>query len=75
MQNLLILYNPYYNQEMIEDHIRVLNASEDSTQAKVAFGKIRSKIRDYEHSKEEKIVELCRAVNQKKLYSFFNILF
>ena len=25
MPNLLILYNPYYNQEMIEDHIRILD--------------------------------------------------
>jgi hypothetical protein len=33
MQNLLILYNPYYNQEMIEDHIRILNAVETPTNA------------------------------------------
>jgi len=33
-ENLLILYNPYYNQEMIEDHIRILNASENPNDAK-----------------------------------------
>ena len=25
MKHLIVLYNPYYNQEVIEDHIRVLN--------------------------------------------------
>ena len=63
MLNLLILYNPYYNQEMIEDHIRILNSADKPTEAKVGFGKIRSKIRDYEHSKEEKIDLLCDAVS------------
>lgn len=71
MQNLLILYNPYYNQEMIEDHIRILNSSEVSIDAKVAFGKIRSKIRNYEHSKEKEIVELCLAVTAQKPLQLF----
>jgi len=40
MLNLLILYNPYYNQEMIEDHIRILNASENPNDTtKVGFWK------------------------------------
>ena len=47
ISNLLILYNPYYNEEMIEDHIRILDAAADPVQARVGFGKIRSRIRDF----------------------------
>ncbi len=71
MVNLLILYNPYYNQEMIEDHIRILNASENPKDAKVGFGKIRSKIRNYEHSKEEKIDTLCEEVTSTQSMQLF----
>lgn len=39
MNNLVILYNPYYNQEVIEDHIRILNQNTNRTDAKVVFGK------------------------------------
>jgi len=46
MKNLLVLYNPYYNQEVIEDHIRILNKSTNVADAKVAFGKVHSKRRD-----------------------------
>lgn len=71
VQNLLILYNPYYNQEMIEDHIRALNSAENSAQAKVAFGKIRSSIRNYEHSQEARIVELCSGVSAQNPLQLF----
>ena len=63
MKNLLILYNPYYNQEMIEDHIRILSDVNEPVEAKVGFGKIRSKIRNYEHSKEEIIETLYEGVS------------
>ncbi len=58
----MVLYNPYYNQEVIEDHIRILNQNTDIAKAKVAFGKIHSKRRDYEHPFGEKIDELCDTV-------------
>ncbi len=41
MTNLLILYNPYYQSNVIEAHLEVLKA-----QGAVAFGKIRSKLKD-----------------------------
>jgi hypothetical protein len=63
MHNLLILYNPYYNQEMLEDHVRILGAYEDMTQARVGLGKIRSKMRDYEHSRGERIDALYGAIS------------
>ena len=71
MHNLLILYNPYYNQEMVEDHVRILGSYDDATQAKVGFGKIRSKIRNYEHSKEERIDSLYDSISPQKPLQLF----
>jgi len=70
MQNLLILYNPYYNQEMIEDHIRILNSSESPSNAKVAFGKIHSKMRDYDNSGQE-VLDTLLLLLLKTLCNFF----
>jgi len=39
MKNLIIPYNPYCNQEVIEDHIHMLNQDTNILKAKVAFGK------------------------------------
>ncbi len=63
MTNLVILYNPYYNQEVIEDHIRILNQDTSITEAKVAFGKVRSSRRDYEHPFGDKVDALCTDVS------------
>ncbi|MGX3045239.1 HP0729 family protein [Helicobacter sp. T3_23-1056] len=41
MTNLLILYNPYYQDTVIESHLEVLKQN-----GKVAFGKVRSKLKD-----------------------------
>lgn len=71
LHNLLILYNPYYNQEVIEDHVRILNQNSVATASKVAFGKIRSKRRDYEHPFEEKIDALCDAVSPESPLQLF----
>mgnify|MGYP003392820997 len=40
MKNLLILFNPYYQSDVIQQHLKVLIENE-----KVAFGKIRSKLK------------------------------
>lgn len=46
MQNLLILYNPYYQTDVIEQHVKFLRENET-----VAFGgKVRSKMRDSKHT-------------------------
>lgn len=71
MQNLVILYNPYYNQEVIEDHIRILNQETNILEAKVAFGKVRSKRRDYEHPFEDKVDALCDAVSSEDPLQLF----
>jgi len=63
MKNLLILYNPYYNQEMIEDHIHILNKVNTPTNARVAFGKIRSKMRDYDNSGQEVLNDIFSFVD------------
>lgn len=41
MQNLLILYNPYYKEDVIEQHLKVLIENQ-----KVAFGKVKSKLKN-----------------------------
>lgn len=41
MKDLLILYNPYYQSNVIEEHLAVLKAH-----GQVAFGKVRSKLKD-----------------------------
>lgn len=41
MKDLLILYNPYYQSNVIEEHLAVLK-----THGQVAFGKVRSKLKD-----------------------------
>ena len=71
MNNLVILYNPYYNQEVIEDHIRILNQTSNITEAKVAFGKVRSKRRDYEHPFEDKINSLCDSISSDNSLQLF----
>ncbi len=44
MKNLLALYNPYYNKNTIEQHLELLKEN-----GVVAFGKVRSELRDYTH--------------------------
>ncbi len=50
MNNILILYNPYYNKTVIEDHLSLLKES-----GVTAFGKVRSKLNDQEHPNEKKL--------------------
>lgn len=71
MNNLLVLYNPYYNQEVIEDHIRILNQNSDVTESKVAFGKVRSRRRDYEHPFEDKVDALCDTITSENPLQLF----
>ena len=71
MNNLVILYNPYYNQEVIEDHIRILNRNSNIAEAKVAFGKVRSKRRDYEHPFEKKVDALCDSITPENPLQLF----
>ena len=71
MHNLVILYNPYYNQEVIEDHVRVLNSQTDVLTAKVAFGKVRSSRRDYEHPFGNRVESLCAKISKDEPLQLF----
>lgn len=48
MHNLIILYNPYYQEDVIVHHVNVLVNTADQNNARVAFGKVRSKLRSDE---------------------------
>jgi len=71
VKNLVILYNPYYNQEVIEDHIRILNQNNNVTEAKVAFGKVRSRRRDYEHPFGDRVDALCDEISPQNPLQLF----
>ncbi len=71
MKNLLVLYNPYYNQEVIEDHIRILNQNGNTEEAKVAFGKVHSKRRDYEHPFGDIVDTLCDSASEESPIQLF----
>ena len=42
LKNILILYNPYYQKDVIEQHLSILK-----DRGSAAFGKLKSKLRDY----------------------------
>lgn len=46
MTNILVLYNPYYQHDVIIAHTNLLLSAPDQNNARVAFGKIRSKLRE-----------------------------
>ncbi|WP_163555863.1 HP0729 family protein [Helicobacter suis] len=53
--NLLILYNPYYRKDTIEQHLAILKEKKV-----VGFGKIHSKNKDMEHSNQERLQEIYK---------------
>jgi len=69
--NILTLYNPYYQKDVIEQHIDVLLGCDSQVTAKVAFGKIRSKLRDYDHPFKEKLEEIYRSASTKEYVQLF----
>jgi len=66
MQNLLILFNPYYQSDVIEQHLNILIEKE-----KVAFGKIRSALKNREHSFEEQLSSIYECVNEESYLQLF----
>lgn len=71
MHNLLILYNPYYQKDVIDQHLSVLLDQESSQNAKVAFGKIRSKLRDYEHPFAQSLNTVYDSVSEENYLQLF----
>ncbi len=64
MNHLLILYNPYYQQDVIQQHLSVLQEK-----SQVGFGKIRSKLNDQE--KQDSLEEIYKATNEKNFLQLF----
>jgi hypothetical protein len=71
MENLLILYNPYYQNDVVERHIEILQEAADPLRARVAFGKVRSRIRDYEHPYAERLEAIYAAVSEERPLQLF----
>ena len=51
MKNLIILYNPYYQDDVIEQHLKVLIENQ-----KVAFGKVKSKLKNMEQICQKQLI-------------------
>ena len=52
MKNILVLYNPYYQKDVIEQHLQILKERNS-----VAFGKIKSKLRENSDNPNEEELE------------------
>lgn len=66
MKNLLTLYNPYYNENVIEQHLELLKEN-----GVVAFGKVRSKLRDFEHPNQYILDNIYKEVTKDEPLQFF----
>ena len=71
MNSLLILYNPYYEKNVIEQHINILLDHNSQKDAVVAFGKVRSHLRNYEHPFQEKLQEIYDSVSDENYLQLF----
>ena len=66
MQNLIILYNPYYEKDVIEQHLKVLIENQ-----KVAFGKVRSKLKNIEHNFQDDLENIYKSVDESNYLQLF----
>ena len=66
MKNILILYNPYYNKNVIEEHLEILQKN-----SIVAFGKVKSKLNDTNHPNEEKLEHIYSEVSKENSLQLF----
>ncbi|WP_154421640.1 HP0729 family protein [Helicobacter pylori] len=64
MNHLLILYNPYYQRDVIQQHLSVLQEK-----SQVGFGKIRSKLNDQE--KHHSLEEIYKATVEENFLQLF----
>ncbi|GHQ51144.1 hypothetical protein JP0069_13900 [Helicobacter pylori] len=64
MNHLLILYNPYYQRDVIQQHLSVLQEK-----SQVCFGKIRSKLNDQE--KHHSLEAIYQATSEKNFLQLF----
>lgn len=66
MVNLLILYNPYYQSDVIERHLAILK-----DKGKVAFGKVKSKLKDRENKHTTQLEQIYNNVSVQKPLQLF----
>lgn len=66
MANLLILYNPYYQSDVIEQHLEVLKSS-----GKVAFGKVKSKIKNQIQEFSSELAQIYQNTNEQNPLQLF----
>jgi len=59
LKNIIILYNPYYQENVIEQHLEILK-----DRGAVAFGKVKSVLRDNEHPHEQKLEDIYSEVSK-----------
>ncbi|UOS62764.1 HP0729 family protein [Helicobacter pylori] len=64
MNHLLILYNPYYQRDVIQQHLSVLQKK-----SQVGFGKTRSKLNDQE--KHHSLEEIYKAASEENFLQLF----
>ncbi|GAA8700255.1 hypothetical protein HpBT345_07870 [Helicobacter pylori] len=64
MNHLLILYNPYYQRDVTQQHLSVLQEK-----SQVGFGKIRSKLNDQE--KHHSLEEIYKATSEENFLQLF----
>ncbi|WP_033737832.1 HP0729 family protein [Helicobacter pylori] len=64
MNHLLILYNPYYQKDVIQLHLSILQEK-----SQVGFGKIRSKLNDQE--RQHSLEEIYKATNEENFLQLF----
>ncbi len=64
MNHLLILYNPYYQRDVIQQHLSVLQEK-----SQVGFGKIRSKLNDQE--KHHSLEAIYQATSEENFLQLF----
>jgi hypothetical protein len=66
MKNLLILFNPYYQNDVIEQHLKILKEKKQ-----VAFGKVRSKLKTIEHSFEDQLQTIYDSIDEQNYLQLF----
>jgi len=66
MNNILSLYNPYYNKNVIELHLDLLKEN-----GVVAFGKVRSQLRDYAHPNQKTLDDIYSETTKKNPSQLF----
>ena len=66
IKNLLILFNPYYQTDVIEQHLKLLIQNE-----KVAFGKIKSKLKNKSDVSNEELEKIYSSTTSKDYLQLF----